>query len=387
MAPILDKLAPALEGKLAIGKIDCTEQKDLCKEYGVRAYPTLKFSLDGAVYDYPAGRDEASIVAFADKMNAPAVTLLKTYDEAMEFTASQSDDQVAFVGYDKSAHGSTVEELMQSSSTLGQVFAQVARKQKAFASFGWIVPNAEGLGHFRGVLTFVNRLEPGVTPRLYETHDYTTEGLTEFVVRENVPTIATFAGHNFQKYGNKGRPLVIGVVDGSNEDQVEAVRTHMKEFITNDDHTDMVDKYYFGVMDGIKFGKFLEQFRIRPEEIPQVFMLDLPNKIFWQNTTYPDVYTFMKGVEKGEISEDVPESKKGLQGLLSKVEDVFVRYFPWSLVAILAFIFGCVFLMVPAGEDFYQPPYDREQHLPPEEYAPDADNDGDKPEKEGKKDK
>ena len=63
------------------------------------------------------------------------------------------------------------------------------------------------------------------------------------------------------------------------------------------------------------------------------------------------------------------------------VQDVFVRYFPWSLVAVLAFIFGCVFLMVPAGEDFYQPPYDRERDLPPEEYAPDADNgdDGDKP--------
>jgi hypothetical protein len=372
---------------MAIGKIDCTVEKEVCKEYGVRAYPTLKFSLDGAVFDYPGGRDADSIMAFAEKMNAPAVTLLKSYEEAMEFTASQSEEQVAFVGYDKSALGETVEEMLQSSS-LGKVYSQVARKQKAFASFGWLAPNAEGLGHFRGVLTFVNRLETGVSPRLYETHDYTVDGLNEFVKKENFPTIATFAAHNFQKLGNKGRPLVIGVVDATKDDQVDAVRNHMKEFITNEDHADMVEKYYFGIMDGIKFGKFLEQFRVYPDEIPQVFMLDLPKKIFWQNTTYPDVYTFMKGVEKGDISADVPESKKGLKGALGKVEDFFVRYFPWSLVAILAFIFGCVFLMVPAGEDFYQPPYDREQNLPPEEYEPDSAKDqGAKDDKEGKKDK
>jgi protein disulfide-isomerase-like protein len=45
LAPVLDEVAPKVAGQMAIGKIDCTVEKQLCKEYNVKSYPTLKFSL------------------------------------------------------------------------------------------------------------------------------------------------------------------------------------------------------------------------------------------------------------------------------------------------------------------------------------------------------
>ena len=83
MAPVLDKVAPTVP--MAIGKIDCTVHKKLCGNYKVRGYPTLKYSVDGTVYDYPGGRDEAALTAFATKMSQPAVQVVSSYDEAFEF--------------------------------------------------------------------------------------------------------------------------------------------------------------------------------------------------------------------------------------------------------------------------------------------------------------
>jgi protein disulfide-isomerase A1 len=43
LAPEYEEAATALkEKKIALAKIDCTEEADLCAQYGVEGYPTLK---------------------------------------------------------------------------------------------------------------------------------------------------------------------------------------------------------------------------------------------------------------------------------------------------------------------------------------------------------
>lgn len=62
MAPVLDAVAPYLAGKLAIGKVDCTSEKSLCKRFDVKGYPTIKYYRDGDFQEYPLGRDKDSIM-------------------------------------------------------------------------------------------------------------------------------------------------------------------------------------------------------------------------------------------------------------------------------------------------------------------------------------
>ena len=59
---VLDSVAPFLAGKMAIGKVDCTVEKSLCKRFDVRGYPTLKYYRDTEFHDYPSGRDKDSIM-------------------------------------------------------------------------------------------------------------------------------------------------------------------------------------------------------------------------------------------------------------------------------------------------------------------------------------
>ena len=62
LEPVLDQVAPFLAGKMAIGKVDCTVEKKLCKRFGVKGYPTLKYYRDTEFHDYPSGRDKDSIM-------------------------------------------------------------------------------------------------------------------------------------------------------------------------------------------------------------------------------------------------------------------------------------------------------------------------------------
>jgi protein disulfide-isomerase-like protein len=62
LEPVLDQVAPFLAGKMAIGKVNCTVEKKLCKRFEVRGYPTLKYYRDTEFQDYPSGRDKDSIM-------------------------------------------------------------------------------------------------------------------------------------------------------------------------------------------------------------------------------------------------------------------------------------------------------------------------------------
>ena len=59
LAPEYEEAATTLKEKnIKLAKVDCTEQADLCKEYGVEGYPTLKIfrGLDNPPVAYSGAR-------------------------------------------------------------------------------------------------------------------------------------------------------------------------------------------------------------------------------------------------------------------------------------------------------------------------------------------
>lgn len=55
MAPVIEELAKAYEGKCVIGKCDVEENEELATEFGIRNIPTILFFKDGDVVDKIVG--------------------------------------------------------------------------------------------------------------------------------------------------------------------------------------------------------------------------------------------------------------------------------------------------------------------------------------------
>ena len=63
------KEAMKVELPVLIGKVDCVDHHDLCMEQGIRAYPTLKFFVDGeAKGDYRGHRTVVEMAHFIEEM-------------------------------------------------------------------------------------------------------------------------------------------------------------------------------------------------------------------------------------------------------------------------------------------------------------------------------
>jgi len=343
MAPVLDAVAPKLKGKMAIGKIDCTTQKTICNDQKVKGFPTLKYSIDGEVFEYPGGRDEASIVAFAEKMSSPAVTQIRRLEEAKKFAHNNAEDGIVFLGSGKQ------------NSKLWKVFSKVARKKQASAYFLWLeqleTPTDDGRDN-----SYVDKIEAGmIEPRRWEItkDELTEENFDAWVQDQNVPTLAILTPSNFPKISRNGRPLLMGIVDIENEELVASLKLHMMDFLLKAPQQ-YVEKYYYGIFDGKKWQKFLKQFGVRQEDNPQYLILaplNLPgDKTYWRNETYTKLPDFLKAVEDGSIPPRSPEKLKFNEDPFGWITDKFVQYLPFSFIPIFLLIGAIIWIMTPPIE-------------------------------------
>lgn len=357
LAPTLDKMAPYLAGKLAIGKIDCTVEKELCKDQQIKGYPTLKVYRDGDIFDYPGQRDADSMIDFAEKMSKPAVTLVDSYQDfetSMHLSSSSStSSSVAFLAFDPKAklveplkqasiqgeELSDVEKYLSSTHAL-QVYGQVARKLQSMAYFGYLpVDKIQALSQFgldakyqKGPI--LAKIEKNVDPVIYKG-DMNSPDVLEWVQLQNVPLVAELTGQNFRKISQMKRPLLIGVVD-PNDDASQKLKDDI--MIVAKEHEDFKDMYRFTIMDGKKWSKFLSQFDIDSKELPQLLVLDVSSRIFHQNATISDVTTFLRGVSDGSIPgrEQVMNSNNG--GTAEKILEMLAQYAP--------IVFGVIIIIV-----------------------------------------
>ena len=62
-----DELPACLSADDILWQVDCTEEADLCKEYGVNGYPTLKVFRNGVPTDYSGPRKADGIISYMIK--------------------------------------------------------------------------------------------------------------------------------------------------------------------------------------------------------------------------------------------------------------------------------------------------------------------------------
>jgi len=133
-------------------------------------------------------------------------------------------------------------------------------------------------------------------------------------------------------------------------------------------------------MDGQLWQKFLQQFSI--EDLPQVFVLQVPTKTYYQNYTLvgQDVKTLLESIDNGLIEKRDATSKNGWN-LADKAQRMFLKYLPYSFVGIIMLVAVIVILIVPPAEDL-RPPYANTNEEQTERETFEDDDDEQEPKKE-----
>lgn len=342
MAPVLDQVAGKLKGKMAIGKIDCTQHKPLCNQFGVRGFPTLKYSLDGEIYDYVGGRDAAALTKFANKLAEPPIKEIKLLHEATRFSMNDADEGIVFMASDKNK---------DDGSKLYEIFSAVARKKQASAHFLWLLQDPREAEDGKNT-AIVQRIEQGVVePRQWDMQELTVEALEKWVTEQNVPTLIEFGPMNFPRISKMGRPIVMTVLDMENKEMVEATKKHMMDFIIRAPQPE-VEKNYYGLFDGKKWSKFLEQFHVKSEDNPQFLMLDAPAQTYWRNETYTKLMDFMIACDNGTIKPlKADKTGYGNTPFFGPIIELFYKYMPYSLAPILVVVMLLIVVFVTPAKD------------------------------------
>lgn len=68
IAPVIEELAEAYEGKANICKVNTDEEQEIAGKYGIRSIPTILFFKNGEMVDQMVGA--AAKQAFEEKLNA-----------------------------------------------------------------------------------------------------------------------------------------------------------------------------------------------------------------------------------------------------------------------------------------------------------------------------
>jgi len=333
MAPVLDKVAPKISDKMKIGKVDCTVHKDLCKRFGVRGYPTLKFhrSGTGTFSDYPGGRSEGDITDFATRMSRHPTVGVRSLEAAYNLADFSEGDRICFVAYDPEASGDAIEDVVGSTNFL-TAFKSVARKMQADGNFAVVLPSvasdiAESFG--LGTKAFVAKIERDVKPVIFSGN---LDELDQFVKDNNKALVAQINSKNFRKLVDMQKPIVIGVMTRDDETGSKAILNDLKIVAQND--KELSSKFVFSWIDGKKWDKFLTQFQIE-EVSPMVFMLDPSKKIYWKDENISDAKTFLNAVISGDIvaREQKPPKKDGpVKQTWGILKGIYNHYKPWSYI-------------------------------------------------------
>jgi protein disulfide-isomerase A1 len=168
LAPEYEEAATTLKEKnIALAKIDCTVEQDLCASYGVDGYPTLKVFRGASTHSpYTGARKAPAIVDYMTRQARPAVSEITSETQLEEFKTA---DKIVLVGF-----------FAADDKTSNTTFTEIAEENRD--SYAFAATSDAALAKAEGVK------QPSIV--LYKTFD---EGKNTFTEKFDKNAIVDFA--------------------------------------------------------------------------------------------------------------------------------------------------------------------------------------------------
>ncbi|EDN07099.1 disulfidisomerase [Histoplasma capsulatum] len=300
LAPEYEAAAADLKEKnILLAKIDCTAERELCKEYDVEGYPTIKiFRGLQNVKPYNGARKSEAISSFMSKQALPTVSQVTMQN----FEDVKAMDKVVVVGYFASDD--------KTSNNTFHAVAEALRDDFLFSA----TSDPE-------MAAAANVKHPAVI--LYKDFDggkelfsgkFAEEDITNFVKVYSMPLVGEIGPDTYNSYMGSGLPL--GYLFAETPEEREEFTAMLKPIAKK-----YKGRINLGTIDAKAYGAHSDNLNLKPEKFP-AFAIHNPaeNKKFpydqEKKITRDDLAAFVQAVLNGEIeasikSEPVPASQEG----------------------------------------------------------------------------
>ncbi|KAF4974042.1 hypothetical protein FZEAL_9014 [Fusarium zealandicum] len=329
LAPEYEEAATSLKEKnIKLAKIDCTEEADLCKSFGVEGYPTLKvFRGPESHSPYSGQRKAAAITSYMVKQSLPAVSIL-TKDTLEEFKTA---DKVVVVAY-----------LNADDKTSNETFTKLAEGLRDTYLFGGVndaaVAEAEGVK--APALVVYKAFDEGKNTF---TEKFEEEAINTFITTSATPLIGEVGPETYAGYMSAGIPLAYIFAETS-EERAE-LGTALKPIAEK-----YKGKINFATIDAKSFGAHAGNLNLKTDKFPSFAIQEITkNQKFpydqEKEITHDNIAKFIEDFTEGKIepsikSEPIPETQEGPVTVvvaksydavvLDNEKDVLIEFYaPW----------------------------------------------------------
>ena len=334
LAPNYEAAAQRLKdnSEVRLAAVDCTTDKDLCGVYGVKGFPTLKLfrSTSAAPVDYSGGRSTDDIVKFMSKQSAPLYTTLNTTADVAAFKSSVPGIKIVGV----------FTALTDAAATAFIDAVTPLRNDYTFAvtSAPDIIPGLSADVSLPLVALWQTGDEDA--PTAVTSLSSVPSDLLQWISAEAFPLFGSIGPENYQKYVDRGLPIVWTFYDPAQQADALAPIEQAAAAVKG--------KLSLVKLDGVKWAEHAKHFGLPSTPLPQIVVEDRKNNRnfpFSEALSAESFATFLQSFLSGTLpvklkSEPAPADNSGAvtvvtgntfsEIVLNDAADVFVEFYaPW----------------------------------------------------------
>jgi len=329
LAPHYEEAATVLKDKgIKLAKVNCVDESDLCQNYGIQGYPTLKIFRGGEPTDYTGPRKTDGIISYMIKQSLPAISEVT----ATNFDEFKNADKIVAIAYFSSPSDAPAAE-----------FQATAEKHRDNYLFGQSTDSAliEAAGLSTPAIVLYRAFDEPVSVYPYPVSSATVEEIENWIKELSVPVLAEVNAENYMTYAQSGKPLAYLFVDPTSEtkdEHIERVRAVALEH---------KGKINFVWIDAVKFGDHAKALNLVDPTWPRFVLQDLEKQLKYplkQTTelTTDAVKEFVASFAAGTLeptmkSQPIPDSQDEAvynlvgeefdQVVFQDDKDVFVEFY------------------------------------------------------------
>ncbi|KAJ3010044.1 hypothetical protein HKX48_007603 [Thoreauomyces humboldtii] len=291
LKPEFDQLAKDVKGQLNIGAVDCTVEKEICRKYRVRGYPTILYVEEpAAAVEYRGPRSAKALRDFASGLQskpdfeditaAQIPSLLTAYENAFYFV------------YDP-------RYITQSSSNTFRNVARPLRHEAKFFAVPDFIDAANGSPSARALLTLPEtQKEPALVAvrdqgTLHATYPLAISDdasavteMTAFIRKNNVPRIQELNSESQGKILTSKGLVVIAITNPEKAEVHNATLHNLRataiqweaSHASGKSHSAVKkpeDGVFFTWLDGLKWQEYVgDAYNIYPRVLPRILIAD-----------------------------------------------------------------------------------------------------------------